>query len=85
MIIYYTCLIDFIIHNKEPNTMRFSRILRTLLMPMYSKDLRRNLKGIMKASRDLFILILLYLIIISIFSFVGINLIGRLENVDMKT
>ncbi|CAD8077769.1 unnamed protein product [Paramecium sonneborni] len=85
LIIYYTCLIDFIIHNKEPNTMRFSRILRTLLMPMYSKDLRRNLKGIMKASRDLFILILLYLIIISIFSFVGINLIGRLENVDMKT
>lgn len=65
--------------------MRFSRILRTLLMPMYSKDLRRNLKGIMKASRDLFLLILLYLIIISIFSFVGINLIGRLENVDLRT
>ena len=54
-------------------------------MPMFSKDLRRNLKGIMKASRDLFILILLYLIIISIFSFVGINLIGRLDNVDTRT
>jgi two pore calcium channel protein 1/two pore calcium channel protein 3 len=52
---------------------------------MYSKDLRRNLKGIMKASRDLFLLILLYMIIISIFSFIGINLIGRLENVDLRT
>ena len=39
----------------------------------------------MKASRDLFLLILLYMIIISIFSFVGINLIGRLENVDLRT
>ncbi|CAD8066114.1 unnamed protein product [Paramecium primaurelia] len=85
LIVYYVCLIDFIIYNKDPNTMRFSRIFRTFIMPMYSKDLRRNLKGIMKASRDLFLLILLYLIIISIFSFVGINLIGRLENVDLRT
>ena len=52
---------------------------------MFSKDLRRTLKGIMKASRDLGLLIALYLIIISIFSFVGINLIGRLENVDLRT
>lgn len=53
-------------------------------MPMFSKDLRRTLKGIMKASRDLGLLIALYLIIISIFSFVGINLIGELDNVDKR-
>lgn len=56
-----------------------------MLMPMYSKDLRRNLKGIMKASKDLLLLIMLYLIVISLFSFIGINFIGRLENVDLRT
>lgn len=49
---------------------------------MFSKDLRRNLKGIMKASRDLCILVILYIIIISLFAFIGINLIGKLDNVD---
>lgn len=83
--VYYLCLFDFFIHLGDPSIIRFSRICRALLMPMFSKDLRRTLKGIMKASRDLGLLIALYLIIISIFSFVGINLIGELDNVDKRT
>lgn len=51
-------------------------------MIFYSKDLRRNLKGIAKASKDLVLLFLLYAIIISTFSFIGINLIGEIESVD---
>lgn len=85
LLVYYFCLVDFVMHCHDSQSHRLSRICRTILMPMYSKDLRRNLKGIMKAGRDLFLLILLYLIIISIFSFVGINLIGRLDNVDLRT
>ncbi|CAD8055958.1 unnamed protein product [Paramecium primaurelia] len=85
LIAYYFCLVDFIIHSYEPTLFRVSKICRTLLMPMYSKDLRRNLKGIFKAGKDLFLLIILYLIIISIFSFIGINLIGKLDNVDLRT
>lgn len=79
------CLLDFFVHLGDPSIVRFSRILRAFLMPLYSKDLRRTLKGILKASRDLFLLIVLYLFIISIFSFVGINLIGELDNVDKTT
>ncbi|CAD8091578.1 unnamed protein product [Paramecium sonneborni] len=85
LIVYYFCLVDFIIHQYEPTFIRVSKICRTMLMPMYSKDLRRNLKGIMKASKDLLLLIMLYLIVISLFSFIGINFIGRLENVDLRT
>lgn len=54
-------------------------------MIFYSKDLRRNLKGMAKASRDLVLLLLLYIIIISTFSFIGINLIGEIEVVDSET
>lgn len=55
------------------------------MMIFYSKDLRRNLKGIAKASKDLLLLFLLYVIIISTFAFIGINLIGELDNVDIET
>ncbi|CAD8119924.1 unnamed protein product [Paramecium sonneborni] len=79
------CLLDYFIHLGDPSIIRFSKILRALLMPLYSKDLRRTLKGIMKAGRDLFLLIALYIFVISIFSFIGINLIGELDNVDKKT
>ncbi|CAD8079364.1 unnamed protein product [Paramecium sonneborni] len=85
LVAYYFCLVDFILHSYEPTLVRVSKICRTMLMPMYSKDLRRNLKGIMKAGKDLLLLIMLYLIIISLFSFIGINFIGRLENVDQRT
>jgi two pore calcium channel protein 1/two pore calcium channel protein 3 len=47
-----------------------------MLMIFFSKDLRRNLKGVMKAAKDLLLLVLLYIIVISTFSFIGINLIG---------
>jgi len=40
----------------------------------YSKDLRRNLLGIIKTSKDLIILFLLYFLIMSMFAFIGINL-----------
>ncbi|CAD8182723.1 unnamed protein product [Paramecium octaurelia] len=82
---FCVCLLDFFVHLGDPTIVRFSRLLRAFLMPLYSKDLRRTLKGILKASRDLFLLIVLYLFIISIFSFVGINLIGELDNVDKTT
>lgn len=85
MIVYYFCLVDFIMHTYDPTLFRVSKICRTMLMPMYSKDLRRNLKGIMKAGKDLLLLIMLYLIIISLFSFIGINFIGRLDDVDLRT
>ena len=39
---------------------RFGRIVRPLLMIPYSKDLRRTLLGIMKTSKDLVILFILY-------------------------
>ena len=84
-VILNTFFIDFLIHVRDENTTRFSRLLRPLYMVFYSKDLRRTLKGIVKASRDLLLLFLLYIIIISIFSFIGINLIGSIENVDLKT
>lgn len=54
-------------------------------MIFYSKDLRRNIKGIIRASRDLLLLIMLYIIIISIFAFIGINLIGTLDITDENT
>ncbi|CAD8063596.1 unnamed protein product [Paramecium primaurelia] len=85
MIVYYFCLVDFIMHTYDPTLFRISKICRTMLMPMYSKDLRRNLKGIMKAGKDLLLLIMLYIIIISLFSFIGINFIGKIDDVDLKT
>lgn len=83
--LYYFCLFDFFVHLGDPSVVRFSRICRTLLMPMFSKDLRRTLKGIMKASKDLCLLVVIYLVIISIFAFVGVNLIGTLDNCDNLT
>ena len=85
LLMFSICFIDFLIHVRDENTTRFSRLLRPLYMVFYSKDLRRTLKGIVKAGRDLLLLFLLYIIIISIFSFIGINLIGSIENVDLKT
>lgn len=56
-----------------------------MFMIFYSKDLRRNLKGIVRAAKDLVLLFLLYVIVISIFAFIGINLIGSIPNVDTRT
>ena len=52
-------------------------------MIFHSKDLRRNLGGIVKAGKDLVLLILLYCIVISVFSFIGINLIGTIPDIDL--
>ncbi|CAD8124310.1 unnamed protein product [Paramecium sonneborni] len=85
LIFLLICGTDFINYQYDQIQIRFSRIIRPILMVFYSKDLRRNLKGIIKASQDLILLFLLYLIIISTFSFIGINLIGSLQNVDIDT
>lgn len=85
LLMFLICFIDFLIHIIDGSLPRISRILRPLYMVYYSKDLRRTLKGIIKASKDLLLLFLLYIIVISIFSFIGINLIGSIENVDLKT
>jgi two pore calcium channel protein 1/two pore calcium channel protein 3 len=44
------------------------------MMICYSKDLRRTLLGILKTSKDLIILFILYFVVISMFAFIGINL-----------
>ncbi|CAD8206226.1 unnamed protein product [Paramecium pentaurelia] len=85
LIFILLCGMDFINYQYDQTQLRFSRMIRPILMIFYSKDLRRNLKGIANASRDLLLLFLLYAIIISTFSFIGINLIGQLQIVDEDT
>ncbi|CAD8206175.1 unnamed protein product [Paramecium octaurelia] len=85
LIFILLCGTDFINYQYDQTQFRFSRLIRPFLMIFYSKDLRRNLKGIAKASRDLLLLFLLYAIVISTFSFIGINLIGQLQTVDLDT
>lgn len=67
---------DFIwFFTSYPNpTPRFGRYARPLMMIPYSKDLRRNLLGIIKTSKDLIILFILYFVVMSLFAFIGINL-----------
>lgn len=45
ILVILICFSDFIISYVDGNTVRFSRLLRPILMVFYSKDLRRNLKG----------------------------------------
>lgn len=85
MLFLLICCTDYVNYYFDKSQIRFSRILRPAFMIFYSKDLRRNLKGIAKASRDLVLLLLLYIIIISTFSFVGINLIGQIPVTDQDT
>lgn len=85
MLFIILCLTDFINYSIDSSQIRFSRILRPTLMIFFSKDLRRNLKGVIMAAKDLLLLVLLYIIIISTFSFIGINLIGQITTVDLET
>ncbi|CAK69287.1 unnamed protein product (macronuclear) [Paramecium tetraurelia] len=85
MLFFLVCLTDYINSKIDDSQIRFSRLIRPALMIFFSKDLRRNLKGIAKASKDLLLLFLLYVIIISTFAFIGINLIGQLDTVDLET
>ena len=76
-LIFFSCLLsDFIYYSISfPNlTPRFARYARPLMMIPYSKDLRRNLLGIIKTSKDLIILFILYFVVMSMFAFIGINL-----------
>jgi succinate dehydrogenase hydrophobic anchor subunit len=59
---------------------RFGRIIRALLIISFSKDLRRNIKGIMNSIQILIILFLVYFIVFAVWSFIGINLIGDIKS-----
>jgi len=66
----------FIYPNK---TIRYSRAIRSFFLISYSKELRRNLVGILKSVKDLLLLFLLYVVIIFVWTFIGINLLGDLN------
>lgn len=64
-------------------TTRFATFARPLMMVPYSKDLRRNLLGIIKTSKDLIILFILYFAVMAMFAFIGVNLLpGDIEVLD---
>ena len=46
----------------------------------YSKDLRRNIKGILDSISILLVLFIVYFIVIAVWAFVGINLIGDISD-----
>ena len=46
----------------------------------YSKNLRRNVKGILDSIRVLVVLFIVYFVVISVYAFVGINLIGDISS-----
>lgn len=76
-LIFFSLLLSDFIYNSisfPALTPRFARYARPLMMIPYSKDLRRNLLGIIKTSKDLIILFILYFVVMSMFAFIGINL-----------
>ena len=77
-----TILADFLyFYISYPNKiLRFARILRACFIILYAKDMRRNLKGILKSGRSLLIIFILYLIIIFIWSYIGTQVIGDISN-----
>lgn len=60
--------------------MRFSRVIRPLVLITFSKDLRRSIKGIIGSWKNIIILILFYFIVMAIWTFIGINLIGNIDD-----
>lgn len=65
----------------EP-TLRYSRIFRAFILVSYSKDLRRNLLGILRSLKQLLILFLFYFTIIGIWAYVGSNLFTTQPAID---
>ncbi len=74
---------DYLIHvaSYPKSTLRFSRLLRSFFLISFSKNLRRNIKGVIGSLKNLLLLFLLYFLIILLWAFIGINLIGDLKDI----
>lgn len=84
-------LIDFSLYWVGASKIRGTRILRALMMALHSKDLRRNLLGlisisyflgIIKSIKNLVILFIFYFFIIGAWAFIGSNLFSDMQGVD---
>ena len=53
-------------------------MVRPVVLITYSKELRRNLKGIIGSGKNLFILFMFYFIVMGLWAYIGNNLIGDL-------
>ncbi len=59
---------------------RFGRVVRPLILISYSKELRRNIKGIIGSLKNLFIIICFTFIVMGVWAFIGVNILGDISN-----